>query len=161
MIQWFRQCPVWFERQSLRVRDSERIIPPSISGRLRKTNCGVIFSELHPCSKWQWGRESGQFSGKGTHHSPQCPAEQAVYDWFFVYLLILYVHAWVEEQFYHTRGDQYQGMLNQSQIIHQVIEREYLYSMLQVKNIFFWSRGQERPWYGIQNSVWDVNGKKF
>lgn len=77
MIQWLRQCPVWFERQSLRARDSERIIPPSISGRLRKTNCGVIFSELHPCSKWQWGRESGQFSGKGTHHSPRCPEEQA------------------------------------------------------------------------------------
>ena len=34
-------------------------------------------------------------------------------------------------------------------------------SMLQIKNILFWSSGQKRSWYEIQNSVWDVNSKRI
>lgn len=115
------------------------------------------------CSKWQWGRESGQFLD--TKHDTIPPAHSRASQLLLSFLedittqilrggkpclvshvpLIQYVRAWFEDQSYHTRGNQRQGMLSQSQIICQVIETEYLHSMLQVKNICFWSSGQDTP----------------
>lgn len=128
-----------------------------------------------PRSKWQRRKESGQFSD--TKHDTVPPAHRRASQLLLSFLehirtqilrggkpclvshvsLIQYVHAWFEDQTYHTRGNQCQGMINQSEIICQVIENEYLYSMLQVKNICFWSSGQDKT----QNSVWDVNSKRI
>lgn len=106
-----------------------------------------------PCGKWQRGKESRPFSD--TKHNTIPPAHSRASQLLLSFPeditqilgggqaclashvpLIQYIRAWFEDQSYQTRGNQYQGMLKQSQIICQMIESEYFYFMLQVKKIY-------------------------